>query len=47
MPRTTTAQRHTATAPSFIDPTSEKAKLARQIEIIKKFQEHERYNQID
>jgi len=47
MPRNSTAQRHTATAPSTTDPTTDKSKLARQVEIIKKLREHERYNKIE
>ena len=47
MPRNSTAQRHTATAPSTTDLTTDKSKLARQVEIIKKLREHERYNKIE
>ena len=36
-----------ATAPSTIAPTIAQSKLARQIEIIKKLREHERYNKIE
>jgi len=47
MPRNSTAQKRTATAKSTTDPTTDKSKLARQIEIIKKLREHERYNKIE
>jgi len=47
MPRNSTAQQRIATAPSTTDPTTEKSKLARQVEIIKKLREHERYNKIE
>ena len=47
MPRPSTAQQRIATVPSTIDPTTDKSKLARQIEIIKKLREHERYNKIE
>jgi hypothetical protein len=47
MPRPTTAQRHTATARNITDPTSEKSILARQIEIVRTLQEHERYNRLE
>ena len=46
MPQISTAQRHTGTARNITDP-NEKAKIARQIEIIKKLREHERYNRIE
>ena len=47
MPRNSTAQQRIATAPSTTDPTTDKSKLARQVEIIKKLREHERYNKIE
>ena len=47
MPRNSTAQKRTAAANSTTDPTTDKSKLARQIEIIKKLREHERYNKIE
>ena len=48
MPRNTTVQKRTATAQSTTVPiTDKKSKLARQIEIIKKLREHERYNKIE
>ena len=47
MPRNTTARKRTASVPSTTDPTTEKSKIARQIEIIKKLREHERYNKIE
>ena len=47
MPRKSTARKPIATAPSITDPTTDKSKLARQIEIIKKLREHERYNKIE
>ena len=47
MPRNLTAQQRTATAPSTTDPITDKSKLARQVEIIKKLREHERYNKIE
>ena len=47
MPRNTTAQKRIASAQSTTDPTTDKSKLARQIEIIKKLREHERYNKIE
>ena len=47
MPRNSTAQKRTATAKSTTDPTTDKSKLARQIKIIKKLREHERYNKIE
>ena len=46
MPRNTTARKRIECAQSTIDPTTEKSKIARQIEIIKKLREHERYNRI-
>jgi hypothetical protein len=47
MPRPSTAQQRIATVSSTIDPTTDKSKLARQIKIIKKLREHERYNKIE
>ena len=47
MPRNSTARKPIATVPSTTDPTTDKSKLARQIEIIKKLREHERYNKIE
>ena len=47
MPRNLTAQQRIATAQSTTDPITDKSKLARQIEIIKKLREHERYNKIE
>ena len=47
MPRNTTARKRIECAKSITDPTTDKSKLARQIEIIKKLREHERYNKIE
>ena len=47
MPRNTTARKRIECAQSTTDPTTDKSKLARQIEIIKTLREHERYNRIE
>ena len=47
MPRNSTARNRIASAQSTTDPITDKSKLARQIEIIKKLREHERYNKIE
>ena len=47
MPRNSTARKRIASAPNTIDPTTERSKLARQIELIKKIREGERYNKIE
>ena len=47
MPRNTTARKRIECAQSTTDPTTDKSKIARQIEIIKTLREHERYNRIE
>ena len=47
MPRNSTARKRIATVPSTTDLTTDKSKLASQIEIIRKLREHEHYNKIE
>ena len=47
MSRNSTTRKRTTSAQITTDPTTERSKLARQIELIKKIREWERYNKIE